>query len=102
MVAQTENGMSRSYDDYEELGHYIEAASDALGQAQGKLMYMFPLEDEDRRALPSKYDEHALDVRFALERLREVIAVEFDAELPELEVPPDKPSRPRPFGRGEV
>lgn len=93
--------MTRSYEDYEELGRYFEAASDALGQVQGKLMYMFPLLDEDNRELPSVYLEHALDARTALDKLRNDITAELDAELPGLEVPSGKPGKPRPFGQGD-
>lgn len=91
--------MSRSYEDYEELGRYLEDVDDALGQLQGKLMYMFPLEDEERRPLPSEYEGHTLDVRFALDKLRYAIVLELDAELPGLEVPPGKPRKPPPFDR---
>lgn len=98
----------RTYEDYEEMGRYLEAAQEAVGQAMSKSYDMFggldPVTDDrddaiDRRPRLTSYDEKILNASMALESLRSELAMNFHAEVPESEVPAGKPRTPSPFTR---
>jgi hypothetical protein len=102
------SGEWRTYEDYVELGRYLEAAQYAIAKAQRKSFDMFGGLDPltlgvvtmETRPTPTSYDKTILQLVVALERLRSDLGVEFHAEIDESEVPPGKPRTPAPFGRG--
>lgn len=98
----------RTYEDYEEMGRYLEAAQEAVGKAMSKSFDMFggldPVTDDrapgiDRRPRPTSYDEKILAASTLLESLRSELAMNFQVEIPESEVPAGKPRTPSPFDR---
>jgi hypothetical protein len=93
---------SRGYEDYEELGRRIIAAQEASSQVAALIMHMWPVEAEDRRPLPSQYDDEMLRRTLDLNELVSQLSLEFHAEIPESEVPPGKPRTPPPFDRQDV
>lgn len=103
------SGERRTYEDYEEMGRYLEAAQFAVSKAQRKSFDMFGglkslTEDTvtmERRRTPTSYDETILEAVLILETLRSELAADFHAEIAESEVPSGKPRTPPPFGRGE-
>ena len=99
----------RTYEDYEEMGRYLQAAYEAVGKMQGKSFDMFGgLEaltegtvTMETRPAPTSYDTTILQLVVRLQELRSELATEFHAEIEESEVPPGKPRTPPPFDRVE-
>lgn len=61
----------RTREEYEELERLIGEAKEAVGRVQGMIMHMFDTLDLENRQLPTRYDEQALSIQLALERLEE-------------------------------
>lgn len=98
----------RAYEDYEELGRYLQAAEEAVSRAQTKSLDMFgglkPVTEDrpvtmDQRPRLTSHDGRLLDAAMILRKLGSELAMDFRAEVPESEVPPGKPPIPPPFDR---
>ena len=96
----------RTYEDYEELGRYLEAAEEDVRRAQRKTLDMIrglkPLSEDrpvtmETRPAPTSHDRRILELVIILDYLRSELAMDFHAEVPESEVPPDRPRTPSPF-----
>ena len=103
------SGERRTYEDYEEMGRYLEAAQFAVSKAQRKSFDMFGglkaltegTVTMETGLTPTSYDETIVEAVLILEKLRSELAAGFHAEIGESVVPPGKPRMPPPFGRGE-
>lgn len=99
----------RTYEDYEELGRYLDAAQEAIHKAQAKSFNMFGgLEPRaevgetvtlETRPAPTSYDKQILQAVVILNNLGSELAMNFHAEIEESEVPLGKPRTPPPFDR---
>jgi hypothetical protein len=97
----------RTYEDYEGLARYLKTAEEAVHLAQRKVFDMFggldPLVGPgetvtpETRPGPTIYDEYILEVVLRLQRLRSELIANFQAEIPESEVPLGKPRTPPAF-----
>jgi hypothetical protein len=95
----------RVYEDYEEMGQYLQSAREGVLQAQAKSFDMFggldPLTEGtvtmETTPTPTSYDTNILQLVLILNDLRSELAMNFHAEIEESEVPPGKPRTPPPF-----
>lgn len=71
----------RTRAEYEELERLIGEAKEAGARVQGMLMDMFSALDPENRQLPTRYDEQALDLQLALQRLEEELRFERQNDL---------------------
>jgi threonyl-tRNA synthetase len=77
----------RTREEYDELLRLIEEAETAVARVQGKLMDLFPVFDPDNRPFTTRYDEKALDMVYALDRLRSELELERQNEVGGPEIP---------------
>jgi len=71
----------RTRAEYEELERLIGEAKEAGARVQDMLMDMFSALDPESRQLPTRYDEQALDLQLALQRLEEELRFERQNDL---------------------
>jgi hypothetical protein len=77
-----EGGMTRrTREEYEELARLMGGAKEAVGRVQGMIGHMFSTLSVDNRDLPTRYDEKALDIYLALERLEGELDLERQNEI---------------------
>jgi len=79
---------SRTREEYEELARLINEAKEAVSRVQSMIGHMFSTLDLENRALPTRYDEKALEIQLALEQLGVELDLERQNKLDGPETPP--------------